>query len=154
MSSFESILNVRLAKKEDLKAVHKLVRELAVYENAENELTATTDYYEKEWDKGTFQSLVAEKNGEILGTCIYYITFSTWKGRMMYLEDFVVKDGQRHQGIGQKMFDFFLAEAKRQECILAKWEVLDWNDPAIAFYEKNNSIIEKNWWDCKVFLNE
>lgn len=145
---------LRLATQDDLPAVHNLVRELAKYEDAEKELTATIEYYQTEWEKGTFQSLVAELNGEIVGTCIYYITFSTWKGRMMYLEDFVVKDGLRHNGIGQQMYNFFLAEAKKEQCILAKWEVLDWNAPAIAFYEKNNAIIEKNWWDCKVFLDD
>jgi GNAT superfamily N-acetyltransferase len=69
---------------------------------------------------------------------------------MLYLEDFIVSSDYRNHGIGQKLYNAFISEAKIQGCKLVKWEVLDWNEGAIRFYERNGAIIEKNWWDCKV----
>ena len=82
------------------------------------------------------------------------MTFSTWKGRMMYLEDFVVNPEYRGQGIGQQLFDSFIAEAKAQDCNLVKWQVLDWNEPAVRFYERNKATIEKEWWNGKIVFPE
>jgi ribosomal protein S18 acetylase RimI-like enzyme len=83
---------------------------------------------------------------------LYYMTYSTWKGRMLYLEDFVVSAGFRRYGVGQRLFDAYLRRAKALECRLVKWQVLDWNEPAINFYRKNNAIIETEWWNGKIFL--
>jgi len=86
---------------------------------------------------------------------LYYMTYSTWKGRMLYLEDFVVQEAFRKAGIGQQLFDGFLQEANNKGCKLVKWQVLDWNVPAIKFYEKNKAIIEKEWWNGKIlFIQE
>ena len=82
------------------------------------------------------------------------MTYSTWKGRMFYLEDFVVLEAYRRLGLGQMLFDAFLQEAKDQQCRLVKWQVLDWNEPALRFYRKNNAVIEKEWWNGKIFLTE
>jgi GNAT superfamily N-acetyltransferase len=89
-----------------------------------------------------------------MGMVLYYLTYSTWKGKMMYLEDFVVKEKNRGKGIGKALYEAFIEEAKHQQCQLAKWQVLDWNEPAIQFYTQNNAILEKNWWNCKVFFNK
>ena len=79
---------------------------------------------------------------------LFYLTFSTWKGKMLYLEDFVVFNDYRRNGIGQMLFEAFLAEAQRLGCRLTKWQVLDWNQPAIDFYEKNQAQarIGGRWW--------
>ncbi len=145
-------INIRLARAADLPFIYQLVRELAIYEKAEDQLLIDTAYYQKEFEKGTFEAIVAESDHEILGICIYYMTFSTWKGRMLYLEDFVVRSEHRKRGIGQLLYDAFLERAKEKNCTMVKWQVLDWNEPAIKFYEKNGATIEKEWWNAKVIF--
>jgi len=143
---------LRKAKKADLPAIHELVRELAIYEKAEHEFTASLEDYYRDFEADIFDAHVAEVDGEVVGMALYYMTYSTWKGRMFYLEDFVVKEAYRRYGIGQRLFDAFVAEARRRECRMAKWQVLDWNEPAVNFYKKNNAVIESNWWNGKLFF--
>lgn len=143
---------IRNANINDLKAIRDLVVELAIYEHEPDAVTATLRDYEENFNARVFQSIVAELDGKIIGTCIYYITWSTWKGRMLYLEDFIVTKSYRKKGVGQLLFNYFLAEAKRMNAAMVKWQVLDWNEPAIRFYEKNKAIIEKEWWNGKIFF--
>ncbi len=145
-------INIRRAEKRDITAIHDLVRELAIYEKAEAEFTASISDYEQDFDDDVYQAIVAEVNGEVVGMALYYLTYSTWKGKMMYLEDFVVREAYRRYGIGQVLFDEFLAHSKAAGCRLVKWQVLDWNEPAIRFYQKNQAIIEKEWWNGKIFF--
>lgn len=143
---------IRNATLFDIPEIFQLVKDLAEYENAPQEVTVTIDVYEKCFKEGVFESIVAEIEGKIVGTCIYYMTFSTWKGKMLYLEDFVVKEDYRGKGIGQLLYDKYLEVALQKECALAKWQVLDWNEPAIRFYKKNNATIETEWWNVKVIF--
>lgn len=147
-----SNIQIRPGNAQDLPAVHALVGELAAYEKAAHEFTASIADYERDFAAGIFECLVAEVEGEIVGMALYYMTYSTWKGRMLYLEDFVVKEQWRKHGIGQLLFDGYLQRAEDLGCRLAKWQVLDWNEPALAFYKKNQAIIEKEWWNGKIFL--
>jgi GNAT superfamily N-acetyltransferase len=135
-----------------LQYVHDLVRKLAVYEKAEHEFIATLEDYQNDFKEGIFEVLLAEIEGEVVGMCLYYMTYSTWKGKMLYLEDFVVKQTYRQAGVGQQLFDAFIQEARAKGCRLTKWQVLDWNEPAIKFYEKNNAVIEKEWWNGKIIF--
>lgn len=143
---------IRKANRNDLKAIYDLVVELAVYEKEPDAVLATLTDYQKNFNAQVFQAIIAEHHGKIIGTCIYYLTWSTWKGRMVYLEDFVVTEAYRKKGVGQQLFDQFLLEAKKMNATMVKWQVLDWNDQAIRFYEKNNSIIEKEWWNGKIIF--
>jgi GNAT superfamily N-acetyltransferase len=143
---------VRLAQHEDLPAIHNLVRELAIYEKAEHEFTASLEEYRRDFEAGIFEALVAENSVDVVGMALFYMTYSTWKGRMLYLEDFVIRESHRRQGIGQLLFDGFLEQARRKECRLVKWQVLDWNQPALRFYEKYDATIEKEWWNGKIFF--
>ncbi|PHN01176.1 GNAT family N-acetyltransferase [Flavilitoribacter nigricans DSM 23189 = NBRC 102662] len=143
---------VERARRSDLPAIHGLVRELAVYEKAESEFVASLDDYYRDFDADIFECIVARVDDEVVGMVLYYMTYSTWKGRMLYLEDFVVLEANRRDGLGQKLFDAFLDRARELECRLVKWQVLDWNEPAIKFYLKNSAIIEKEWWNGKIFL--
>jgi len=145
-------ISIRKATPNDIPAIHSLVRELAIYEKAEQEFVATLAEYERDFAQEVYQALVAEAEGKVVGMALYYMAYSTWKGRMLYLEDFVVFQQYRRYGIGQLLFDAFLAEAKRECCRLVKWQVLDWNEPALKFYEKNQAVIEKEWWNGKIFL--
>jgi len=146
-------IHTRYATLEDISSIYELVRELAIYEKAEDQFLIDKEYYIREFNKGTFSAIVAEQESEIIGMTLYYMTYSTWKGRMLYLEDFVVKAEHRHKGVGQRLYDAFLAEAKKLDARMVKWQVLDWNEPAVKFYKKNNATIEKEWWNCKVIFN-
>jgi GNAT superfamily N-acetyltransferase len=149
-------IQIRSATSADMPAVHALVRELAVYENEPEAHTATIEEYTRDFEAGIFECQLAidTEGGQIVGMIFYYMAYSTWRGRMLYLEDFVVTEKYRQYGVGQKLFDTFLDIARQKDCFLAKWQVLDWNTPAVNFYEKNKAIIEKEWWNAKIFLKE
>ena len=149
----KSKITIRKGSVQDMKAVHDLVVELAIYEQAGQEVTTKVKDYEKDFKDNIFEVLVAEYEEQVIGMALYYMTYSTWKGRMIYLEDFVVRNEYRRFGVGQLLFDAFLAEAQQLEAKLVKWQVLDWNEPAIAFYRKNKATIEQDWWNCKIFLS-
>ena len=144
--------SIRLATASDLPAVHNMVRELAIYEKAEHEFIASLTDHQEDFRSGIFEALVAENAVGVVGIALYYMTYSTWKGRMLYLEDFVIRESHRRQGIGQMLFDGFLEQARQKKCRLVKWQVLDWNQPAIDFYEKNDATIEKEWWNGKIYF--
>ena len=145
---------IRKAQPEDFPAIYALVVELAVYEKEPDAVLASVKDFLDAFESGLLQSTVAEVNGKIVGMACYYLTFSTWRGKMMYLEDFVVSEEYRRMGIGQKLFDAVLAESKDQNCKLLKWQVLLWNEPALEFYLKNEAIIEKEWWNGKILFQK
>ena len=146
--------SLRKATKSDLKSVLDLVKELALYEKAPEEVTVTLADYERDFDQHIFDIIVAEQENEIVGIAFYYMTYSTWKGKMLFLEDFVVKEELRGHGIGKLLFKAYLEEAQKLNVSLAKWQVLDWNEPAINFYKKYNSTIEDEWYNGKIFKHE
>ncbi|MDZ7876876.1 MAG: GNAT family N-acetyltransferase [Saprospiraceae bacterium] len=151
-------IEIRPATIADMPAVHALVRELAVYENAPEQHTATIEAYEKDFYEGIFEVQLAidtdltEGAEQIVGMIFYHFAYSTWRGRMMYLEDFVVTESYRQCGVGQLLFDRFLSISAEKGCVMTKWQVLDWNTPAVKFYEKNKATIEKEWWNGKISL--
>jgi GNAT superfamily N-acetyltransferase len=160
-------IQIRPATIADMPTVHALVRELAIYENAPEQHTATISDYEKDFSEGIFAVQLAvdtdffskkdahtEGSEKIVGMIFYHFAYSTWRGRMMYLEDFVVTESYRQFGVGQLLFDRFLTISKEKGCVMTKWQVLDWNTPAVKFYEKNEAIIEKEWWNGKIFLKK
>lgn len=143
---------VRPAKEADLPAIYELVRELAIFEKEEAAFTIGMDEYHAQFKEGLFQVIVAQSIEEIIGMALFYPTFSTWKGKMMYLEDFVVKTAHRRKGVGQLLFDAFIETSKQQHCKLVKWQVLDWNQSAIDFYIKQDAIIEREWYNGKILF--
>jgi GNAT superfamily N-acetyltransferase len=152
-------IQIRPATVDDLPAIHGLVHVLAVYENAPEQHTATIEEYKRDFEAGIFESHVAvdtdnTEGRQIVGMIFYYMAYSTWRGRMLYLEDFVVTESYRKYGVGQLLFETFLEVARQKDCFLTKWQVLDWNTPAVNFYEKNKAVIEKEWWNGKIFLKE
>lgn len=147
--------SLRKAIIDDIPAIRDLVYELAVYEKAASEFVASLEDYNDNFEAGIFQAILAEFEGKIVGMVLYYPAYSTWKGKMMYLEDFVVLEEYRRYGVGSQLFDAFIEDAKIQGCKMVKWQVLDWNESALAFYQKKNATIEKEWWNGKlIFENE
>ena len=144
---------IRKATRNDASDILSLVRELAIYEKAEDQVTASLSEYENFLSDGKIFANLAIIDNEIVGMVLYYETFSTWRGLMYYLEDFIVKEAYRKQGIGEKLMNSFMNEAKMAGAKLVKWQVLDWNEPAINFYKKMGCIIEDEWWNVKKFIN-
>jgi GNAT superfamily N-acetyltransferase len=145
-------LIIRPACEADIPIIHALVYELAVYENEPNAVVTTPEEYLEDFQKGLFESLVAEIDGKVVGMILFFMMYSSWKGKMLYLDDFVVNEQYRRLGVGQKLYENFIEEGRRRGCRLVKWQVLDWNEPAINFYKKNDAIIETGWWNVKKFL--
>ncbi|MBK8723464.1 MAG: GNAT family N-acetyltransferase [Saprospiraceae bacterium] len=146
-------ITIRKAQNEDLPAIYALVKELALYEKSPESVTATIEDYYQDFEDNIFESIVAERDSEVVGMALYYMTYSTWRGRMLYLEDFVVKESERKLGIGKLLFDEVIEIAKSKKAVLLKWQVLEWNDPAIQFYKKYDTIFENEWLNGKLFLD-
>jgi len=147
-------ITIRKGTENDLEAVLNLVKELALFEKAPQEVTVTINDYKSDFNNKIFSLFVAELDGEIVGIVFYFMAYSTWKGKKLYLDDFVVKKSLRGKGIGRKLFKRFLEECKTQKVSLATWQVLDWNQPAIDFYENCNATIEKEWFNGKIFSHQ
>jgi GNAT superfamily N-acetyltransferase len=143
---------IRPTTEADIPYVHALMYELAVYEKEPEAVLTTPEEYLRDFLAGRFESMVAEIDGKVVGMTLFFEAYSSWKGRMLYLDDFVVSESYRRFGVGQKLFDAFMAEGHRRGCRMVKWQVLDWNEPALQFYEKNHAIVEKGWWNVKVFF--
>lgn len=138
----------------DMEAIHALVRELAEYERGLHRVTTSAESYKEDFAVKAFDAFVAEADGTIVGMALYCGMFSTWRGRMLYLEDFVVKESMRGQGIGKLLFEAFVEEARKQKVALVKWQVLHWNEPGLNFYRKYETMFDDEWVDCKIYFSE
>lgn len=143
---------VRKGTRKDLPDVLRLIQELATFEKAPDAVTNTLDEMEQQGfgEKPIFGLHVAELENKIVGMAIYFIKYSTWKGKGLYLDDLIVSEKFRGRGIGSKLFDAFMVEAKRIGAKQVHWQVLDWNTPAIEFYKKLGASLEGEWLDCKM----
>lgn len=149
MSAFNPV--IRTATQEDLPAIISLVHELAVYEKSEDKMTAGLDIYQNSFENGHFEAIVATISDAVIGTAIFYRRFSTWKGPILYLEDFVVRETHRRMGVGKLLFEAYVSEA-RKIGVMCLWQVLDWNQPAIDFYDKYDVLYEDNWLNAKIYF--
>jgi len=143
---------VRKGKKEDLGSALRLVKELAIYERALDEVKNSVEKMEKD-GFGTdpvFGFFVAENSEGIIGMSLYYYRYSTWKGKILYIEDLVVTERYRRSGAGTLLMEASIQEAKKQNCYGVQWQVLDWNEPAIKFYEKYNPVQDPEWINFRI----
>jgi GNAT superfamily N-acetyltransferase len=138
---------IRVAVKEDCIRLLELINELAVYEKAPEEVTVTlAEFIDAGYgQKPVWKAFVAEENGLIIGFALFYTRYSTWKGCRLYLEDFLVTDACRGKGVGKLLFEKVIEEAKNGNYNGMVWQVLDWNEPAINFYNKYTADIESGW---------
>lgn len=129
-----------------------LVKELALYERAPQEVTVTLDEMtEAGFGPGAvWTAFVATLNDTVLGMALYYTKYSTWKGKCIFLDDIVVTEPKRGLGIGKLLFDAVVAEAKRTHARRLEWQVLDWNTPAINFYQKYDAVLDPEWINGKL----
>lgn len=145
-------IEVRKGTIEDLPQLFALIKELAEFERAPQEVTNTLLEMERDGfgENRIFKFFVAEVSEEIIGIALFYTAYSTWKGKTLYLEDLVVTEKMRRSGVGKKLFDAVAQEAKETGAKRFAWQVLNWNEPAIAFYKNIGASIEDEWLNCRM----
>jgi GNAT superfamily N-acetyltransferase len=138
---------LRFAQKEDCPRLMELIHELADYEKMPEEVTVTSsEFLEAGFGENpVWKAFVVENDEQIQGFALYYTRYSTWKGCRLYLEDFIVTEKQRGKGLGKLLFERVMQEAKDKNYNGMNWQVLDWNEPAINFYNKYTAQIESGW---------
>jgi GNAT superfamily N-acetyltransferase len=146
-------IKVRRAVEQDCSRMMELIKELAVYEKAPDEVAVSFDHFVESGfgEKPVWWAFVAEVDGVVKGFALYYIRYSTWKGQRMYLEDILVTEAMRGKGLGKLLFDELIEEAKRKNLNGIAWQVLEWNEPAINFYKKYNASFDGEWINCALY---
>lgn len=144
------MVTIRAGKKRDLPRVLELIKELAEFEHAANEVSNTVLRLENDGfgPNPVYGFFVAEEESTIHGLALYYYRYSTWKGKRLYLEDIIVTQTQRGKGIGKMLFDVTLKKVVEDGCTGMMWQVLDWNTPAIEFYKKYHARMDSEWINC------
>ncbi|UGS20881.1 GNAT family N-acetyltransferase [Flavobacterium cyclinae] len=140
-------MNIRKATKNDMPLVLELIQELAVFEKEPDAVVVTVDDLVRDGfsENPLFQCFVAEVDGEIIGMALYYYRYSTWKGKTIHLEDLIVKENKRGTGAGFALYKEIIKQGKAENVRRIEWNVLDWNTPAIDFYEKSGAKVLDDW---------
>ena len=149
-------MNIRKGNKADLPRVLELIKELALYEKALDQVTNTVERMEKDGfgPNPLFGFFVAEKSNVIIGISLYYFRYSTWKGKRLYLEDIIVTEKERGSGCGRKLLEQTMRFSIEENCSGMMWQVLNWNESAINFYKKYNARIDDEWLNCHLESGE
>lgn len=145
---------IRNATEEDMPQVLNLIHELAVFEKEADAVEVTVNDLEQDGfgENPAFHCFIAEVDNKIEGMALVYHRYSTWKGNVLHLEDLIVSEAMRGAGIGSKLLDEVVKYGHSLGVRRISWEVLDWNEPAIKFYEKNGANVMRDW--NVVHLNE
>ena len=145
-------ITIRQGRKADLPRVLELIKELAAFERAPNEVTNTVQMMEADGfgPNPIYGFFVAENDGEIIGLSLYYWRYSTWKGKRLYLEDIIVTERDRGKGAGKLLFDRTMEKTLEENCTGMMWQVLEWNEPAIKFYKKYGAKLDDEWTNCNL----
>lgn len=148
-------LVVRQGTEQDLPDALRLIIELAIYEKQPDAVLATVDSMREDGfgENPVFGFFVAEVAGEIVGISLYYDRYSTWRGRVLFLDDLIVTETSRGNGVGKALFDRTLKKARDEGYRGMAWQVLDWNEPAINFYRKYDAELEAGWLNCRLPVN-
>lgn len=143
-----SSVEIRQATIEDAALIHRFITELAVYEKAENEVLATVADIENSLFgvKTTTDAVICNFNNEPIGYAVYFFNFSTWLGKHgLYLEDLYVSPEHRGGGAGKALLKHLAKIALSKNCGRFEWSVLDWNEPAIQFYQSIGAEPQSEW---------
>jgi GNAT superfamily N-acetyltransferase len=149
-------MTIRKGNPEDMKALLGLIQELANFEKEPDAVLVTVEDLIRDGFGTTplFHVFVAEiesdpadcDNGvQIVGIALYYYRYSTWKGKTIHLEDLVVKDKMRGMGLGYALYSEIIKQGKKDKVRRIEWNVLDWNTPALKFYEKSGAKVSSDW---------
>jgi GNAT superfamily N-acetyltransferase len=142
-----SEVKIRNGIRGDLPSVLELIKELAQFENASDQVSNTIEQMEKDGfgSNPIYGFFVAEIGQQIVGLSLYYFRYSTWKGKRLYLEDIIVTEKRRGKGLGKLLFERTMKFALEQGCSGMMWQVLNWNKPAIDFYRKYHARLDDEW---------
>lgn len=150
------MIKIRKGKKSDLPEILELIKELADYEHALNQVSVNLKQLEVDGfgKNPAYYFVIAEKDDDIVGMAFYWIRYSTWKGKMLFLEDFIIRKTHRRLGIGTALFNRLMDVCKKENFNGMCWQVLDWNTSAINFYKKHNAEISGKWLNGKLSKNQ
>ncbi|CAM4128839.1 GNAT family N-acetyltransferase [Zobellia nedashkovskayae] len=139
--------SIREAKESDMPQVLTLVKELAIFEKESNAVEVTVDDLKNDGfgEKKLFHCFVGENEGAIVGMALVYPRYSTWKGPVIHLEDLIVTEKMRGSGLGSALLKEVVKYGNDLGVKRICWEVLDWNEPAITFYEKKGANVMRDW---------
>jgi len=140
-------MTIRKGEKADMPEVLALITELAVFEKEPDAVVVTVADLERDGfsENPLFHTFVAAIDGKIIGMALYYYRYSTWKGKTIHLEDLIVKEDFRGSGAGFALYSEIIRQGKKDKVRRIEWNVLDWNTPAIQFYEKSGAKVLKDW---------
>ncbi len=147
------MLRIRPAVPQDAELIVQFIRDLAEYEREPQAAIATVADILRDGfgESPKFRTLMAEWNGSPAGFALFFLNYSTWLGRPgLYLEDLFVRPEFRGNGIGKAMLQELARIALAENCYGMKWQVLDWNTPAIDFYEKLGAKLQKEWLSVRI----
>ena len=140
---------------EDISDLLRLIKALADFEKAPQEVVTTEAELLEDWELGRFEYIVLKHpQGGVIGISLFYPRYSTWKGACYYLEDLIVVPEHRGKGYGKMLLEATADYARKAGAKRLDLQVLDWNEPAVRFYEKMGAGIETEWWNCKWWLNK
>ena len=131
----------------DMKSVLELIQELAAFEKEPDAVVITEADLIRDGFGTTplFHVFVAEVEMQIAGIALYYYRYSTWKGKTIHLEDLIIKESMRGTGLGYALYSEIIKQGKKDHVRRIEWNVLDWNTPAITFYEKSGAKVLDDW---------
>lgn len=151
---YKDYKNIRKAKPGDEHAIMELVEELAAYEKAPEEVINTAEQLAIDlFDDKICDCFVYELEGKVIAMALYYISYSTWRGRSLYLEDLYIQLEHRRKGIGRTLFNRLIDEAHEMKARRMDWQVLDWNNPAIKFYKKIDAELSQDWINGRLYFD-
>jgi GNAT superfamily N-acetyltransferase len=143
---------IRKAEKKDCNSIFELTKELARHHDMAHYVTIKYEDFERfGFGKNpAWWAYIAEFDGKIVAFALYYVRFATWRGRTLYLEDFMVTDAMRGKGVGKLLFDALIAEAKSQNMVAINWQVMKWNDAAMGFYKNYETHFDEERVYCSL----
>ena len=146
------MIAIRPGTPDDLDSAYKLIQELAVFEREPDAVETTVkDMREDGFGKhAVFEFFVAEDRDQIVGLALYFYSYSTWKGKCVYLEDLIVTESYRGRGLGRRLLDAVVMKAQAENAKRVVWQVLDWNTPAIDFYKSLEAELLPEWITCRL----
>ena len=148
------MVNIKEGGVAEIADLMRLIKDLAAFERAPEEVITTEQQLLADWQAKRFEYLVLEDQVDgIIGISLYYPRYSTWKGFCYYLEDLYVMPQYRAKGFGKLLLEATADKARDAGAQRMDWQVLDWNESAVKFYESLGADIEKEWWNCKWWLN-
>jgi GNAT superfamily N-acetyltransferase len=150
------MITIRKAAQKDCPRIFELIKELAQYEKAPDEVTVSLNHFEESGfgSHPVWWAFVAEANQTIIGFALYYIRYSTWKGQRMYLEDLYITESERRKGVGSLLMKALIQEARYLNLNGINWQVLEWNKPAIDFYKGYETTLDAEWINCTLSLEK